>query len=304
MEVRQYVETIARMGARLRHPEDVDRGARRRAFVVRLLKLQRGAPTPERDLGSTALDAFRKQVMPRHEALMAAVRSGIQDRRGALPASAKQQICALEAAVDVLGLVRAPRDEVTHTRLIADLLGAARSTPPPVRVACIRALGRLLRSRATAAALVPAVEDARAQSEVWVSSERRVDLVLTSPSAKIFIEAKIDAGEGAGQLDAYANALASSLAAGQRGLLVFLTARTDQAHSTSQPHVHITFQDLLVSWLVAASECTAAEGAVLMAYLKSVAVHVCGVAGDGLFDAWPVHIQRRCLALYEKAGDA
>jgi hypothetical protein len=87
-------------------------------------------------------------------------------------------------------------------------------------------------------------------------------------------------------------------------VLVFLTARTreEQPSATSRPHVHLTFQDLLLAWLPLGR--IHRPGAVeLRSYLKTVAVHLCDVAAQGPFEDWPLHVQRKCLDMLEQQKD-
>jgi len=296
--VRKYIERLVTLGRSL-GDGDAAKAATRREYVRSLVALAEhlDSPAPEPNL-----DAFRKIVMPNVDAIMRVVAGAQFLRFRALDATNRMAIDALGDPIDLLGLLGRERDEVAHTQLLANFLNTTGSAPfPELARHCGDALEALLKSASAEPTRPLGLGRASAQSEMVVGSLGRVDLVLKSPLSVVFVEAKIDAEERDSQLDDYGQALETEAYGNVERILVFLTARQEQRSNTKRNHIHITFADLMLSWLPLAS--SSLPGAIdLRKYLKTIAVHICGIASRGSFDQWPTHVQRECLEVLEKRG--
>jgi hypothetical protein len=297
-DVRQYVERIVAFGARLR-PDRMVEAETRQAYVARLLQLS--GSLPRRTAGAAAIEAFRRDIMPGARAIVASVAARQQARRESMPTDVRAAIDAVEGAFDLLGMSNRARDEVSHTRVLSQLLDAGRDgSRDSVRRACARRFETLLRARGGLRETL-GLESASARAEVWIAPRRRIDLTLSCPSALVFLEAKIDAAEGDEQLHDYAHALQERRLPRQTAVMVYLTERHEQDAAAAPAHVHITFRDLLACWLPVLGLGLPGVAA-LASYLRTVAIHLCGVAAEGPFDAWPLGARVRWLDFVEGEG--
>lgn len=304
-EARAYVEQLVAFGRRL-EPGSADDSGRRRGFVEELLHLSKGLGT-RREAPVADLQPFRERIIPYVDTIMRVVAGAQALRRRSLGEEQRAAINALSVPCDLLGLLGEERSEVAHTTALGAFLDTTASSP-------IRAL-----ARACAAQLEGHLREARARDggsplpslhlaesnvdcEYALPTGDRVDVVLESAAAIVFVEAKIDAEARERQLDDYADALDARAAFDSRHrVLVFLTVRPDQSAGTKRDHIHVTFGDLLRAWLPLASSGMRGSDD-LARYLKSIAVHLCAVAAPGAFDEWPLHVQRTCLAFLEKGS--
>ena len=304
-EARAYVEHLVDFGRRLK-PVAADDLGQRRAFVEKLLQLSKGLATPQ-PAPLADVQAFRDRIMPNIATIMRVVAGAQALRRRSLGEDERAALEVLGVPHDLLGLIGEERSEVAHTTTLGAFLNTARSAPfPALARVCAAKLEELLReARARdGGSPLPALrlDESDVDCEYALPTGDRVDVVLESPAAVVFVEAKIGAEARERQLDDYADALDARGAFDSRHrVLVFLTVRPDQSAGTQRDHVHVTFAGLLRAWLPLASG--GMRGADDLArYLKTIAVHLCSIAARGAFDEWPLHVQRRCLAFLEKGN--
>jgi hypothetical protein len=304
---REYVERLVAYGNSLDSAKGADPKARR-AFVESLIAFASGLAPDVIDDGANGaeLGAAFDLVRKNSQRLMRVIAGANALRFRELDPQNRAAIDALSSAGDLLGLSDQGRSETAHTALLARFLDTSPASPfPELAGLCANKLEALLvESLPLIGIPYTELELAKAQSraELGLVSGGRVDVALLGSRTVVYIEAKIDAAEGAGQLDEYGEALEASYPDHQR-VLAFLTARSEQLSATQRPHVHITFRDILLAWLPVAT--SSLRGAVeLRLYLKSIAVHLYAVAAAGPFSEWPLHTQRACLDLIEKAGGA
>jgi hypothetical protein len=282
---------------RRREPEATRSGATRRQFVEHLLELSRPSRAVADD-SDDKLDLFRKNVMLNLESIMRVVVGAQALRRRQLDWRARAAIDALGGTSEPFELLGLERDEVTYTRAIAAFLNTREPCMYP-RLAkdCGARFESLLRRKDPNLGAL-ALDGAYSEAERTLGSAGRVDVALESDAAVVFIEAKIGAEERANQLDDYSRELTPSRLGKRHGVLVFLTARKDQASQTTVPHIHILFRELLLAWLpLVLGEQPHGD---LRLFLKAIAVHLAGVAARGPFEIWPIGTQRACLELLEK----
>jgi len=302
-EARAYVEQIVAFGKQLK-PAAVDDLDRRRAFVEELVRLSRDLvalpPVP-----ATNIEAFRERIMPHVDSIMRVVAGAQALRRRALNEEQRAAIDVLSVPGDLLGLLGQERSEVAHTAALGAFLNTEPRSPfPALAQACAREFEEVLRDAHSrnGGSPLPALrlDESHVDCEHALPTGDRVDVVLESRAAIVFVEAKIDAEARERQLDDYADALDARAKFDPRHrVLVFLTVRANQAAGTTRVHVHVTFLDLLRAWLpLAAGGMRGAHD--LARYLKTIATHLCSIASRGAFDEWPLHVQRRCLEFLEK----
>jgi hypothetical protein len=141
-----------------------------------------------------------------------------------------------------------------------------------------------------------ALREAKVTPE-YVFPEGRADLHISLPSILIIAELKVDASEGEAQLSRYAAALQREQ--GDRdGLLVYLTPPDHEAPDDTVDCKHVTFDDLLKTWLPFAAGSSDPSN-YLARFLKSMALLV-GRAGPGTFDDWTFGVQRAALDTIEE----
>ncbi|MBK9649090.1 MAG: hypothetical protein IPO67_28755 [Deltaproteobacteria bacterium] len=64
--------------------------------------------------------------------------------------------------------------------------------------------------------------------------------------------------------------------------------------------VLLDYEDLLRAWLPVVSESRSPERSLAAAVTKSIALHLCGLAGPGGFDRWGLSRRRRTLAFVQE----
>jgi hypothetical protein len=302
LDRRAFVERLVEFATEL-DPNNADNRKKRRQFVEKLVAFALRIGEPAHD-AAAELEPFKRLIMPHKDRLMRVLVGAQALRHKYLGAEARVAIEALSAPADLLGLLEQTRSETAHTRLLAKFFDSSPMAPfPELGSLCGQRFETLLAERIRAAGGQPpnlALEEASTRAELGLASGARVDVAIFGRRSVVFIEAKIDAEERESQLDDYGAALEASYPDREQ-LLVFLTARAGQHSSTTRQHVHITFRDILLVLLPIAS-CAQRGALELRLYLKSIAVHLYGVAAAGPFNEWPLQTQRACLDLLEKTG--
>lgn len=232
-----------------------------------------------------ALQYFRERIIPDPDALRRTILGANAFRTRALSPRQKNWQRIFDIGPDLLSPIGTLRHELTHSRLIAFHLDPA----------CSRALAP--RCTSTLLKRLGHSDDGpfSVTTEHYIRNGR-IDIRLESAHTLIFIELKVDSSEGQDQLKRYRTAL--DCECGDRtSILVYLTATAGEVPS-EKPNFHLSFRDLLLSWL------PAAEGGLdvhryLARYLKSLAL-LEGCAADGRFEDWSFSTQRALLDLLEE----
>lgn len=189
-----------------------------------------------------AAQAFEREVMAAWPAITQRVDAAVTERLRHAPRSLHDALDLLAASPSLLAPMGRVRDEVTHTRLLAWLLGLPGE------------IGREARRAWLARFDVDAPPDhwhVRPEAPVPVlGKDGRIDVRIEVPGRWLFyVEGKIDAPESPGQLSRYHAHLAESArAAGVGSTLVFLTA-DGRASEEAVPHERLAFTDLALDWL-------------------------------------------------------
>jgi PD-(D/E)XK nuclease superfamily len=247
------------------------------------LKAVEGPTDPE-------LDAFRRLVMERPDDLRRRLLGANVQRLRGLPRQQRLALRALEVWPDLLSPLEELRYEPSHSRLLGYFLDPRR---------CPYLAGPLLRAFLELAecpgeTLEPDnLRNALVTVEAVVPSGR-IDIRIETPLLLVFVEVKIDAGEGIDQLPRYRVAL-DRQAQSRAAVLVFLTLPEADEPARSVVCKHLTFEEVLTSWLAFAGVDSELSG-FLARYLKSVAL-VLSRAGHGTFEQWSFADQRRALDL-------
>lgn len=236
------------------------------------------------------LQLFRERIMARPDDLRRRLLGANVQRRKCLEGRQRRALNVLDVAPDLLGPLGELRYEPSHSRLIARFMQAR--AEPSLAPALLRAFLTVVGAPTAAGA---DAELAIVESERWLPSGR-VDISITLPKHLVFVEMKVDAEEGEEQLAGYRKDL-DAFSNGRDTLLVYLTRPGAQDSVSGVDHVHVTLDQLLVSWLPFAGEGTGSEG-YLARYLKSVAL-VVRCAGHGTFDDWSITQQAAALDLVE-----
>jgi hypothetical protein len=295
-----YLGALVRFGTRL-EPAKTASDEGRAQYLGRVVGFGAKLKTEERDAAEAGVEAFRRVLGPRAQDILWRVAGATLDRRRQLSPASRDALRVMEVEPDLLGPLGDARTEVAHSSALAFFLDPTRSGG--VGGACLASFVELVArvGGADAEEELPDLTDARVTSERVLGRWGRVDVSIDGPNALIFVEVKVDAGEGPEQLSRYAKAMAE-LAGERESLLVFLTDDVGQA-GNGDGHRHVTFSDVLAAWLPIAATTRSPEATYLAMYLKTIARHLRHVAGRGAFDQWDLHTQRAALEFIQRESE-
>lgn len=251
-----------------------------------------GARLPDRAIDVGDLEYFRDTLMRDPDHIRRVLFGANILRRQRLSDVRRSWSRALDVRPDLLSPLAELRYEPSFTRLMAHHLSPHGSSLGP------RLLGSFLRLIGVpeSARSPEAIHDAKVTPE-YVFPEGRVDLHISLPAILVIAELKVDANEGDGQLPRYAAALQRDQGS-REGLLVYLTPPDHEGPDDTVDCKHITFDDLLKTWLPFAAG-SSDQCNYLARFLKSVALIV-GRAGHGTFDDWAFGVQQAALDAIEE----
>jgi hypothetical protein len=282
------VELVRLAGPRVGPSRDTGR----RAYVARLVELAKGSPTATLPMDDVA--AALATIKPRATEILDRLAGALAQRKRRLSPGQRAYLSALEATPDLLTPIAQQRSERAHMAAIAFFLDAKRAGAIATR--CRAAFRDLVLDHRPADAHFDELDLSRAtvQIEHDLGAAGRVDIAITSLTALVYIEGKVDAAEGQDQLKDYAAALAKH-AGSRQPVLVYLTRRGASGPGKGVSCVHLTFNQLLDAWLPICVEQKGGVADYLATYLKTVAVELVRCVGHGGFDEW--HLAHRRLAL-------
>ncbi|WP_437644358.1 PD-(D/E)XK nuclease family protein [Sorangium sp. So ce362] len=306
MNRQDYLDSLVTLAATLdvqAQSEDLLR--RRQTYLGQLVALAKDlaaqhGPVPASPANT---EIFERVIMASPKDILWRVAGASVERRKALPSARRAMLGVLETRPDLLGPLGQAHVEVVHSALVAHFLDPRKSGD--VGTACRAAFGTFLihpTSEEEEGAIPEALNfvGAEVRTERHLGKHGRVDISIESPRAVVLIEVKVDAAEGLQQVPDYAAALGELCAQGAReGILVFLTQDPEQRPSVKQAARHIIFRDLLRLWLPVAISGRTSEHMYLSMYLKTVAVHLYGLAEADTFDYWSLRTQRNALRFLE-----
>ncbi len=237
-------------------------------------------------IAQTDLESFRTLIIPRAEQIRWRMLGVVVDRVRRLSAGQRACLHVLDVDPDLLSPAGQERFEPVHTRILSYFLGTdSGDIGDDAWLAFADLIGLEVEDETRSLRLV--------QAEKVLGARGRVDLAIQVPGRTVLVEVKIDSYERAGQVAEYAEGLSSS------DVMVWLTADPYQK-AECEGHVHITFQQLLASWLPIAAARQDGHGRYLSAYLKTLARHQLGLAEGGDFDSWSLGQQHRTLNFIER----
>lgn len=228
----------------------------------------------------------------RGQAITARLEREVARALEALPDNRAKVVEVLSRYPDLLTPINEHRSETCHTRALSYFLGQRF----PHAQDCAAAIMRVALNRHPPAE--HRLDAKQTKAELYVPDVGRLDVFFRYGPWHVVIEAKIDAAEGEGQREKYADWL--DRIGGKRGLLIYLTPEDRQEPqantSAASPKIakvtyrELTFTQLLREWLFVAARQVDPLAEYLGAYLKSVAMHLCGkpLAEHGNFGDWSV----------------
>ena len=227
---------------------------------------------------SPAALAFEREVMPAWPAITRRVDAAVTQRLREVPQSLHDAVGILAASPSLLAPMGRVRDEVTHTRLLAWLLGLPGGVGQDARRAWLNRLGveaPLDHWHVRAEAPVPAL-----------GKNGRIDVRIEVPGRWLFyVEGKIDAPESPGQLSRYhAHLTASPKTAGVGFTLVFLTV-DGRASEENVPHFPLAFTDLARDWLPLLGS-GGPDLTYLAAWVATILCDLTGTLPEGSVEGW------------------
>lgn len=265
-----------------------DGSSARVAFYRELLKAFENVPHTKKQALRPGLTYFRERILPDPDALRRKIYGANILRVQRLDATRRRMLRALEVHPDLLSPLDDHRYEPSHSRLLGYFLSEDKSGGVGRR--CLQAFLRVLN-----------LDDSprhSVQTEYSVQGSR-VDVRIETTKHLIYLEMKIDAIEGDGQLAMYRKGL--ELEAGSKDpVMVFLTLPGAPIASSDTNVIHLQLDRLLRAWLALVDGGPATY--YLAQYLKSVAL-VLGCASLGSLEDWPFSVQRQALTLVEDLAD-
>ncbi|AKT40377.1 uncharacterized protein CMC5_045300 [Chondromyces crocatus] len=268
-----YVKELARLGARVRIDE------------------------------TEGLNLFRTHVMAKADELRARMKQANETRRAALSPPQREALRALEVTPDLLGPMGETRYEPIHTKLLTYHLDPTEGSElaPKLLTAFIDLIAEACRERDLGEPMYSPGSKVTVESERRISTGR-VDVSISLEDTLIFLETKIDSGEGNEQLARYRQAM-DEIKSTQHGVLVYLTLPGARLPKSDVEFVPLNFRDVLRVWLPFA---TGDGGTVdyLARYLKTIAMGLLRLCGDGGFERWSFYEQRAALDLVEAVRES
>jgi len=304
MTRQEYLDQLVALAQAMRTDPSPD--AQERQFYLDQIVTFARDIAAERRLGglTTAnIELFSRAIMSSSKDILWRLAGATVERRRSLTTSRRAMLGVLEMSPDLLGPLGDSRVETAHSSLLTHFLDP--QSAGDVGLACRDAFVTLLRnpSKEDEESVVPedlSFRGAVIQSERHLAQYGRVDISIESEQFVLLIEVKIDASERDQQLSDYASALKELCAdRGRDGLLVFLTADPKQKPGTKATVRHITFRDVLISWLPVAVAGRTAEHMYLSLYLKTIAHHLYKLAEADNLDDWSLRTQRAALSFLE-----
>ncbi|MBX3460926.1 MAG: PD-(D/E)XK nuclease family protein [Planctomycetes bacterium] len=242
---------------------------------------------------SPAANDFRRLVMARPEDIRRRMLGANVQRRRRLATLQRNALDALSVAPDLLSPLSELRYEPSHSRLIAWFMDPNRADSGGFEL-----LQGFLGLCGCRLKHLPGVE---VKPELAIKGGR-VDVCVSAPDLLVFVEIKLDALEGEGQLKKYRAALTAQ-AKGRATCLVFLPlVGGADTELSERPDTVLDATDLLAAWLPIAVQ---RRDDYLLRYLKSLAL-VVGVAEEAAWDDWSFATQRAALDFAKQLpkGDA
>jgi hypothetical protein len=206
------------------------------------------------------------------------VDAAVTQRLREVPPSLHDALDVLAVSPSLLAPMDRVRDEVTHTRLLAWLLGLTGETGQAARKAWLARFG------------VNAPLDhwhVRAEAPVPVLGKHgRIDVCIEVPGRWLFyVEAKIDAPESDRQLSRYHEHLTEAAKkAGIGHTLVFLTIDGRRSEE-NVPHDPLSFTDLARDWLPLIGR-GGADATYLAAWVTTIVCDLTGAIPEGSVETW------------------
>ncbi|MCC7069892.1 MAG: PD-(D/E)XK nuclease family protein [Deltaproteobacteria bacterium] len=261
-------------------PRDDPAGSLHALIAFGRLLLAEGARVPDH----AALVRFLAEVAPHVDSRMRDLRRdalAVVDR--ATP-DQRAGIRRVAGALDLLGPLSDARDEVTHSRVVANILAPSRS--PDLGLLPLRALFMCIPALKDAL-----VDDLTVEAEPWIDvrrsgsmdRRRRPDILVTTRSHLVLIEMKVDSDEQPHQLRDYRKWMQMTTRRdGREGVLVYLTPPEHAgSRSLRSGFVHVTFQDLFDAWLPIALSAATDAHVYFQLYLGTIAQHIIHVVQPG-----------------------
>jgi hypothetical protein len=231
------------------------------------------------------LQRFREQVLVDRRAFEERVSRRVDDRLQALGEPGRRWLALLETEPDLLGPLGTLRAEAAHARALAWARGGASHRPGGLGREPLRAFLILLRERGCGFAedaLERDLTDVTVTTGLPVPRLGRAELRLGFPDlGELVVALEIDPVEQ------------EQPAVRGRGAMVSLTVSGEA--SADDGAIPVRFEELLRAWLPVAGAGESGEHDYLRRYLKSVAVGLCGLSGEGPCEAW--HWTRRARTL-------
>jgi hypothetical protein len=292
-----YIQALVRLAETL-GPADSADYADRSTYLTRLVAFAAKLKVSEQQAADAGLEAFRRVLKANARDILWRVAGATLERRRLLPVASQDALRTLGLAPDLLGPLGFARTELAHSSALAFFLDPTRSGS--LGTECLSAFVELVVDSGDdqAEQEPPDLTAVRVTSERSLGRWGRVDISIDGPRVLILVEVKVDAKEGPQQIPRYTNAI-NELAGDRQALLVFLTHDREQT-GVGDAHRHITFADVLRVWLPIATTQRSPEATYLAMYMKTIAQHLQGLAGEGGFDRWDLHTQRAALAFIER----
>ncbi len=259
-------------------------------YLKELARRARGLPAtvlPAEAPGNAGLAYFRRVIIENPDVLRRKVLGANALRLKNLGATRRACSRVLDTSPDLLSPLGELRYEPSHTKLIGYFLSSRHQKKLAHR--CTDALLRLLNIK----------DEVLEVTTEHMCASGRVDICISMKQTLVFIEVKVDAPEGQGQLEGYRTALLQQKST-RTGVLVYLSLATG-ATLSCEPDRRLSFEELLQAWLPVAVGDTS-EQEYLGRYLKSIALLV-GAAEPGDFYGWSFAAQRACVSLLEDVFD-
>lgn len=246
-----------------------------------------------------ALAMFERDLIPRWQHLRWRLDGATLSWRANLSQMARRALEVLEAEPDLASALDDPRGETTYSRLVANLMCTHHF---PALAPLLRdAFAQLVWGRANFDDDVPDLTHARSSAERSVVESGRLDVLIEADALRMVIEMKVDMPATLEQLGRYRTWLTElDLAPEVRRVLVLLAPRSKWVEGAENVAVLLDYKDLMRSWLPVVSESRSGERGIAAAVLKSIALHLCGLAGPGGFDNWGLSRRRRTLAFIQE----
>lgn len=245
-------------------------------------------------------DPFRTLILANADAIRDRLRRVVEMRRAKMTTVQGKMLAMLGRAPDLFEPMGLGASEVHHTRVLRWALDPSAHAslgraPLDAFFALVhrKGAGKRIAVNRLARSTVRQV-----CAEFSLPQGRRVDLALEFADGWLLIENKIESGEGQDQLKSYSKWLSSQPTG---GVLVYLTREDAETPNVKLSCIHITWRQVLTVLLPIAASGDSDEHQYLGRYLASVARHVVGLTGSGVFEGWTLGERHNTLNLIIEA---